>query len=252
MYSDDDGKSWSKPKDVTKMAQKNSWGWTGLGPVHGIVKQFEPNKGRIIFPSRHNSSGENMVSHVIYSDDNGETWTIGGSVPRPKTTESTVVELSDGRIMLNSRNQSEENYRVVSISEDGGKTFQEKNVKVDKQLIEPRGVQASLLFHSKNKATGKGNIIFSNPEHQEIRSNGTLKLSEDDGRTWTKKVVYAPEPSPYFTGYSDIARFSNGDIAVLYERGKFDKKDKHDRYDEIGFNVVKMSDFQKIGRQKSK
>ncbi len=244
MYSDDDGKTWSKPKDVTGMTQLRSWGWTGLGPVHGIVTSAGPRPGRVIFPSRHNTDDTNMVSHVVYSDDNGETWKIGGSVPRGKTTESTVVELSNGDIMLNSRNQMEsENHRVVSISKDGGLSFESANVKLETQLIEPRGVQASLFFHSVNKETGKRNILFSNPEHKEIRSNGTLKLSVDDGRTWSQSVRYAPKPSPYFTGYSDIARLPNGDIAVLYERGEYDKDNKGARYDEVGFNIIPVNAF---------
>jgi sialidase-1 len=251
IYSDDDGKTWSNGqpgklgRDITEMTQKmngpDAWAWTGLGPVHGIVKQFEPNKGRIIFPSRHNAADTNMVSHVIYSDDSGENWKIGGSVPRAKTTESTVVELSNGNVMLNSRNQTEDEfYRVVSISKDGGKTFLKENVKLDSQLIEPRGVQASLLFHSIDKTTKKGIILFSNPADRELRSNGSLRVSTDDGLKWSETFVYAPKPKPYFTGYSDIARFEDGNVAVLYERGEYDENNKGERYDEIGYTVISI------------
>jgi sialidase-1 len=242
-HSDDHGKTWSKKRDITDQAQRANWGWTGLGPVHGIVKRQAPNKGRIVLPSRHNTEDTNMQSHVIYSDDDGETWKIGGSVPREKTTESTVVELSNGDLMLNSRNQREdENHRVVSISKDGGKSF--TNVYVDKQLVEPRGVQASLLFHSMNEDTGKANILFSNPAHKTYRSNGTLRLSTNDGKTWSEAVVYAPKPAPYFTGYSDIVKFGKGDIGVLYERGRFDEGDKKGaRYEEIAFTVVREDEF---------
>ena len=202
MHSDGDGVTWSKPRNITRSVYRPNWKWYGTGPCHAIVKRSEPHKGRIVVPARHNAERTHMVSHIIYTDDHGETWQIGGGVPRPQTTESTVVELSNGDVMLNSRNQDDdEDYRVVSISKDGGATF--SGVRAEKALVEPRGCQASLLFHSLNPATGKGNILFSNPANAEFRSDGTLKLSEDDARTWTKSFRYAKKPAPDFTGYSD-------------------------------------------------
>jgi sialidase-1 len=207
------------------------------------VKRGEPHKGRIIVPARHNTTRTHTVSHLIYSDDGGETWQLGGSVPREQTTESSVAELSNGDLMLNSRNQNTtENQRVVSISKDGGATFSE--VWLETALIEPRGCQASLLFHSLNAATGKGNILFSNPANGEVRSDGTLKLSEDDGRTWTKSFRYAKKPAPNFTGYSDIAVMPDGNIGVLHERGDLDDASKKkERYDEVAFMVVPFADI---------
>lgn len=238
MHSDDDGVTWSKPRNITSSVYEPDWKWYGTGPCHAIVKRNEPHKGRIVVPARHNAKNMPTVSHVIYSDDGGETWHIGGSVPRPQTNECTVVELSNGDLMLNSRNQNnKEEYRVVSISKDGGATFPE--VWLETQLVEPRGCQASLLFHSLNPSTGKGNILFSNPANREVRSDGTLKLSEDDGRTWTKSFRYARKPAPNFTGYSDIAVMPDGGVAVLYERGDLnDASKKSERYDEVGFTVV--------------
>ena len=110
---------------------------------------------------------------------------------------------------------------------------------LEKQLVEPRGCQASLLFHSPNPVTGKGNILFSNPANREFRSDGTLRLSEDDGRTWTKSYRYAKKPAPNFTGYSDLALMPDGSVAVLHERGDLtDASKKGDRYDEVAFLVV--------------
>ena len=243
MHSDDDGVTWSKPRNITRSVYQPDWKWYGTGPCHAIVKRSDPHKGRIIVPARHNTKRTHMVSHLIYSDDGGETWHIGGSVPRPQTTEGTVVELSNGDLMLNSRNQNDgETHRVVSISKDGGATFSE--VWLEKALVEPRGCQASLLFHSLNPATGKGNILFSNPANATVRSDGTLKLSEDDGRTWTKSYRYARKPAPDFTGYSDIAVLPGGSVGILHERGDLRERDsKKERYDEVGFTVVPFADI---------
>ena len=243
MHSDDDGVTWSKPRNITASVYRPDWKWYGTGPCHGIVKRSEPHQGRIVVPARHNAKGAKMVSHVIYSDDDGETWHVGGSVSRPQTTESTVAELSNGDLMLNSRNQNPtENQRVVSISKDGGATF--SKVWLETQLVEPRGCQGSLLFHSLNPLTGKGNILFSNPANGQVRSDGTLKLSEDDGRTWTRSFRYAKKPAPNFTGYSDIAVMPNGSVGVLYERGDLaDASKKAERYDEVGFTVVPVAEI---------
>jgi sialidase-1 len=243
MHSDDDGATWSKPRHITASVYQPDWKWYGTGPCHAIVKRSEPYKGRIVVPARHNAKGVKTVSHIIYSDDNGETWHIGGSVPRPQTSECTVVELSNGDLMLNCRNQNgKEDYRVASISKDGGATFSE--VWLETQLVEPRGCQGSLLFHSLNLQTGKGNILFSNPANREVRSDGTLKLSEDDGRTWTKSFRYAQKPAPNFTGYSDLAVMPDGNVGVLYERGDLDDASrKAERYDEVGFTVVRFADI---------
>lgn len=238
MHSDDDGVTWSTSRKITNSVYERDWKWYGTGPCHAIVMRSEPYKGRIVVPARHNTKKDHMVSHVIYSDDGGDTWNIGGSVPRPQTTECTVVELSNGDLMLNSRNQNgKEVHRVVSISKDGGQSFTE--TWLESQLIEPRGCQASLLFHSLNPQTQKGNILFSNPANAQLRSDGTLKLSQDDGRTWTKQFRYATKPAPNFTGYSDIALMPDQSIGILHERGNLeDASKKSDRYDEIGFTVV--------------
>jgi len=243
MHSDDDGVTWSKPRNITASVYQPEWKWYGTGPCHAIVKRSEPHKGRIIVPARHNTRQTHMVSHVIYSDDNGETWHIGGSVPRLQTTECTVVELSNGDLMLNSRNQNDsEHHRVVSISTNGGVTF--TKTWLEQALVEPRGCQASLLFRSLNPATGKGNILFSNPANATVRSDGTLKLSEDDGYTWTRAFRYARKPAPNFTGYSDIAVMPDGSVGILHKGGDLRQADsKKERYDEVGFIVVPFAEI---------
>lgn len=247
-WSDDDGVTWSKSRNITASVYREDWRWYGAGPCHGIVKTKEPHKGRVLIPCRHNSKTTDMISHVIYSDDNGETWHIGGSAPREKTNESTIAELSNGELMLNSRNgdTGRNSCRIVSISTDGGETF--PRCYVDDALIEPgNGCFGSLLNHSMNERTGRANILFSNPNDGEERVNGTLKMSEDDGATWVKSFRYS-KPAPSFSGYSDIAVINGTDVAVLYEKGDnyratHKEQEKGERYEAIGFRVVPFSDI---------
>lgn len=239
-WSDDDGKTWSENKDITTSVYRENWGWYGAGPCHGIQLSRGDKNGRILMPCRHELLGAKTSSHIIYSDDMGETWHIGGIATRDRTTESTVVELSDGTIMLNSRNAvSGTNFRMKSYSYDCGETID--RTEDAKELIEPDGCQGSILYHSFNEKTGKGNILFTNPNHRSYRVQGTIKLSEDDGETWTKQYMYSKE-FPAFSGYSDIAVMPNGsDVAVLYETGVH--YDKELRYKGIAFKIIKFEDI---------
>ncbi len=231
MHSDDDGRTWSSRRDITRQAQRRcredsrgrwvdppargEWGWTGLGPVHGIVKTEAPHRGRIVIAARHVASNSKTYSHVIYSDDDGETWEIGGSLDL-RSTESTVVELPNGDLMLNSRSRDSVGHRTVGISRDGGETFQPAYVDYD--LPEPGGVQASLLRYGDF-------ILFSNPRDRDERTSGTIQVSEDRGRTWPHRVRYTRRGQ--FSGYSDMVRVE-GDVGVLVEWGpSLENRDKH-------------------------
>jgi sialidase-1 len=238
-YSDDDGLTWAKSRNITSQVYESNWGWYGIGPGHAIVKELEPHKGRIIVPARHNSNVAKMTSHIIYSDDEGETWHIGAIALRESTTESIAVELSNGDVMLNSRNSIKEQYaRVVHISSDGGESFD--RIYLDTDLPDAGACQGSLLKHSLNDSTGKYNILFSNPDHRDERVNGSLKLSMDDGENWVRKYRYS-DPYPAFSGYSDITLINGDDVAVLFETGPHYIKQL--RYEGIGFKIVSFNEI---------
>ncbi len=239
MRSHDHGKTWSPRRHITKQTQRRcredeegrwedpprwgEWGWTGLGPVHGIVKRERPHRGRIIVAGRHVAASSRSFSHVVFSDDEGETWRIGGSLDL-RSTESTVVELPSGDIMLNARSTDRVGHRTVGISRDGGESFEPAYV--DRDLPEPGGVQGSLLRYGDK-------ILFSNPKSREGRTRGTIQVSEDGGRSWVRQVRYTPEGQ--FSGYSDMVRV-RGDVGVLVEWGP--SLAKEDRHREIRFVVV--------------
>ena len=146
-------------------------------------------------------------SHVILSDDGGKSWRLGGVVG-PHCDESQVVERSDGSLMLNIRSYRGKHRRIVAISKDGGETF--SNPVEDEALIEPV-CQASIL----RLAKGPGEILFSNPASTK-RERMTVKLSQDDGKTWPHALVLHAGPA----AYSSLAVLPSGEIACLYERGE--------------------------------
>ncbi len=142
-WSDDDGLTWTRPKEITSSVKDPSWGWYATGPCHGIILTKEPYRGRMVIPCDYMEvgTGRKQYSHVIYSDDKGETWHMGGK--SLGGNESTVAELSDGRLVLNMRNSSP--YRTVAFSPDGGAIWSPS--RQDYALIDPTS-QASILNHT--------------------------------------------------------------------------------------------------------
>lgn len=201
--STDDGETWSKPAEITKDVKKDGWTWYATGPGVGI----QLKSGRLLIPCDSKSDGgKTRESHVIFSDDGGKSWKLGGVVG-PNCNESQAVELADGSVMLNMRSYQANNRRFVAISKDGGVTFT-KPVE-DKELIEPV-CQGSIL-----RLPGeKGGILFANPASLK-REKLTVRLSRDEGKTWAVAKELNAGPS----AYSCLTVLPSGEIGCLYERG---------------------------------
>lgn len=213
--SADDGKTWSEPKDITKDVKDPGWTWYATGPCTGIQLEKGENKGRLVIPCDHIEAGtKKYYSHVIYSDDHGTTWRLGGSTPTDEVNECQVAELADGRLMLNMRNYYRvKKNRAVSVSSDGGMTWGE--IYRDASLPEPR-CQASFVRYSLASEGGKDRLLFSNPAHQDSRVNMTVRVSYDEGKTWGVSKTLHSGPA----AYSCLAVLPDGDIACFYEAGE--------------------------------
>lgn len=210
--SEDDGVSWALPKEITTDVKLAAWGWYATGPCHGIQISKGTFKGRLVIPCDNieKGSGRKGYSHVIYSDNNGETWKLGGVTPpiSVNPNESTVAELADGSLMLNMRVASNDNLRMKSISTDGGMSWSVPVSAIG--LVDPV-CQGSLISGTINN---QHTLFFSNPSSI-TRTNMTIKMSTDNGATW-------PKAYSVFTGlsaYSDLVMIENNEIGILYEAG---------------------------------
>lgn len=214
LHSADDGVSWSDPVEITAEVKKPDWTWYATGPGSGIQLQRGPFKGRLVIPCDHiESDSKHYYSHIIYSDDHGRTWQLGGRTNDHQVNECEAVELEDGGIMLNMRNYNPaRKRRQIAFSKDGGISW--TNQRFDSTLIEPICQAAVERFRWPGK-DGAGVILFSNPASQEQRVNITVRASLDDGATWPVQRVLHRGPG----AYSDLAVLHNGNIACLYEAG---------------------------------
>jgi len=235
----DEGLTWSplvkssdepKAKEYSKDSFLKEFGGSpihvGAGPVHGI----HTKKGRLIAPSyvgRTVNGKRQGQSCIIFSDDSGKTWKAGGVIPYVsdfRTGECTIVERLDGSLLMNMRASGPSSYsfgyRTISVSNDAGMTWSVP--RAEKELPGP-ACQASIIRLNENE------ILFLNPAvHHEggfnlwSRKNLTLRLSKDDGKTWTASRTL----NEGLSGYSDVAIKKNGQILCVFENGKRDYCEK--------------------------
>ena len=223
MKSDDGGRTFSEPAEITDAFEafrpEYDWRVLATGPGHGI----QLRSGRLVVPiwlSTGNGGHAHRPSAVstIYSDDHGQTWHRGEIVvAHPELTnpsETAAVELSNGRVMLNIRHESEPHLRAVATSPDGAADW--SPIRLDEALPEPV-CMGTLCGFPEPAAGGEDLILFANPHNPDGRQrrNVTVKLSRDGGRTWP--VVRSIEPGT--SGYSDLAVDPDGTIYCFYESG---------------------------------
>ncbi len=232
--SRDEGVTWSKPVEITATFEgfraHYDWKVLAAGPNHGV----QLRSGRLVVPvwislGTGGNAHRPSVTSTIYSDDAGKTWKAG-EIAIPDTpewinpNEAIALELTDGRLMLNVRNESKTHRRLVTYSRDGATGWSPPQF--DDALLEPI-CMASLIRLSATPQSDKNRILFSNPHNLERgggagapgvsrdRKNMTVKLSYDEGRTWSVSKVVEPGHG----AYSDLAVTKAGTILLFFGNG---------------------------------
>jgi sialidase-1 len=211
--SDDDGQTWAPPVDVTAQVKRPTVATSvASGPGIGIQLRAGPHAGRVLIPFNQGPPGHWQL-YAAYSDDGGHSWKYGDLAPSGtdgRGNEVQMVELSDGRVMLNSRPSSGKRDRKVAVSADGGQTWSELR---DDPTLPDSQCQGSII---RDDAPG-GGLLFVNPGVRKGRLNGTVRLSTDDGATWSASRLLVPGDF----AYSCLAVLPDGSVACLYETDNY-------------------------------
>jgi sialidase-1 len=244
--SEDGGDTWSSPTNITAQVHRpNQPGvnkaytfkedWRSYANTPGHATQFTAGtyKGRIYVAANHSSGPpqknfEDYNAHGFYTDDHGQSFSLASIVSLPGSNEATAATLSNGRLILNARNQAGTvKLRHISFSNDGGVSWQENYF--DSSLVDPVN-EGSILEVGHKK--GKTILAFSNAADAKKRDNLTLRISYDEGKTWTsnatkiKAIVIAKAPENYkgdYAAYSDLVALDAKRIGVLYEKENYSK-----------------------------
>lgn len=238
--STDDGLTWSEPINITEQIKDPTWQYLLQGPGKGIALA----DGTLVFPAQFKADlGEKAIdggpytphSTLIYSKDGGETWTIGTGA-KTNTTEAQVVELSDGSLMLNMRDdrnrkdKSETNGRAVAITKDLGKTWV-IHPSSNSALQEPNCMASLIATDLTLGGADKQVLFFSNPNNKNQRTNMTIKASLDEGMTWPEAAQVELNEAGGF-GYSCMTMVDENTVGILYEGVK-----------ELYFQSIPVSDI---------
>lgn len=221
-YSDDDGKSWSLPQDLTPQVKADWMKFIGTGPGVGL----QLSNGNLTFPvyTANSNVGGSQASAMIISKDHGETWELGESpialsgedrsIMNNSTkilTESQAIQLDNGDIKLFMRNYS--GAVKVATSKDGGETW--SSLEAIPQIYDSYCQLSVTHYHNE----GKEYVALINPSASG-RQNGKVYLGEvHDGEiTWTNNKLLKDGHFQY-SSIADLGTDEHGDqkFGVLYE-----------------------------------
>ncbi|MEU2859958.1 sialidase family protein [Streptomyces mirabilis] len=231
-YSDDDGLSWSAPRDLSAEILPPNWNsWYATGPVHGIQLTRGRHAGRLVFGVNTETwNGSRVTANnaaLITSDDGGDHWRIGASDSWPiaedgtfrqKPSELTLTERADGSVLVSGREQdgTDLGHRTQTVSRDGGDSFTAPFRDLP-GLYAPQ-VQGSVLRLGDR-------VLLACPGDPDRRRTMMIRSSYDGGRTWDS-VDRGTVVTTDWSGYSDLVGIGGGAVGLLYEGGAVDARDE--------------------------
>lgn len=210
--SDDDGATWSKPRDLSATCRQSTWGWYGTGPGHGLFLG-NAQKNRLVIPAYH-TEGDVYRTHCLLSDDHGATWRLS-DIAANHTSEPQVVVMGDRSLLMNARTiAGKGEQRTLVTSRDWGETWQPTT---DVTPLSENLCQGCIYRCYRSGTKGDYDLIYTQPATRS-RTEVTAWLSADEGKTWPFAQTLWRGPS----AYTAMVRTHDGQICTLIECGQKD------------------------------
>ncbi|MER6950525.1 sialidase family protein [Nonomuraea sp. NPDC000554] len=222
--SEDDGRTWTAPREITQAVKRPEWRWYATTPGHATELRRGPHAGRIVVPANHSlppagpdngTEGKYNGGHALLSDDGGQTWRLGYVDDNPdgyvNVNETTATELPDGRLYLNCRTDSTApGNRADAYSSDGGQTL-------ELPFRPQAGLACPVVECSVLSPDDPDVLLLSGPGIPDARAVMTVRASHDGGVTWRPVHTVSGLPA----GYSDLTRVNADTVGLLFETGDF-------------------------------
>jgi len=212
--SKDDGRSWTRPENLTRKLKKEPWWLLAPSPQQGISL----GDGTLVMPVEGRDEKGVPFATVMISRDHGENWSVGEPA-FSGGNECQAAQLGDGSIMLNMRN-SHERFRAVFVTSDLGKTWRAHETNRN-TLIEPNCNGSLYRMDYAEAGQKKHVLLFANPHTQKGRTHHTIQVSFDDGRTWPQKHHLLLDEGRG-RGYPSISRVDDRQVGIVYEGSQAD------------------------------
>jgi len=208
--SKDDGRTWTKPQNMTREWKDPKWILYAPSPQQGIALK----DGTLVMPTQGRDADDRHFSNLLISRDHGKTWTV--SPPASfGNTECQAVQLADGSIMLNCRTESPTKFRTVAVTRDLGQTWTPHPTN-RKGLIEPNCNGSLYRFDYCEDGETRSVLLFANPHSQTGRTHHSIQVSLDEGRTWPDKHRLLLDEGRG-AGYPSLSQVDDKHIGIVYE-----------------------------------
>ena len=207
--SSDEGRTWTKPENMTRKLKKAEWILLAPSPQQGITLR----DGTLVMPGEGRDEKDRMFSTLIVSRDHGATWTVGS--PAIGSNECQAVQLDDGSIMLNARTDGPAKLRSVYVTGDLGRTWRPHPTH-RQALIEPDCNGSLCRFDYREEGQPKHVLLFANPHSQTGRNHHSIQISFDEGRTWPEEYRLLLDEGQG-NGYPSITRIDDRHVGIVYE-----------------------------------